>query len=418
MYYEVYMISLKAKIKAFPDSPGIYLFYDRKKSLVYVGKATSLRNRVRSYFSGKTSSRPIEEMIHEVHDIKIKKTDSVLEAIILESIYIKKYEPKYNVLGKDNKSWNYIAITKDEYPRIETIRSHQLRQLSTKERQQTFAKLFGPFPGLNAKATLRILRKLFGFCTCKPGQKSCMYYQMKQCEGVFKKEISPTRYKQKIIRPLTLFLQGRKKDVVKTFEKEMKAFSKQEQFEDAAKRRNQIAALQRIQDIALINKSFFEKELHYKRAVRIEGYDISNLGSSGVVGSMVAFEHDVPRKDRYRKFKIKTFKGQSDVGALAEVLERRLKHQEWIYPDIILVDGGKPQVNTAKKVVASFGLSIPVIGIAKGPARKKNEFIFGTTKSGVLAFIKKHEDIFVRVRDEAHRFAIKYQRSLRRLKKS
>lgn len=409
-----------------PDMPGIYLFYNKKGMLLYVGKATSLKKRVQSYWSGTRTSRPIEDMLHKVASVKWKKTDSVLEAIILEANYIKKYQPKYNVLGKDDKSWNYIVITKDVYPQVKTLRSHEYEQLQKGKKEtgnmklKNVAHVFGPYPGLNTKATLALLRKLFHFSTCTPGRKRpCLYYEMGQCLGVCIGEISPAEYTRQVIRPLTTFLRGRKKHVIKTLARRMKESAKEKRFEDAARLRNQIASLERIHDIALMNKSFFEQsDIRTAndaniRIKRIEGYDISNLGKSGKVGSMVVFDADGPVKSQYRKFKIKTVEGQSDVDCLAEVLERRLNHDEWPLPDILLVDGGKSQVNRAGRILKASGLSIPIVGIAKGPERKKNEFILGTKKKDIVHWIARNKVLLIRVRDEAHRFAIRYQRKVR-----
>jgi len=149
---------------------------------------------------------------------------------------------------------------------------------------------------------------------------------------------------------------------------------------------------------------------------RIEGYDISNLGSTGKVGSMVVFNNREALKSEYRKFKIKTVVGQSDVDSLKEVLERRLKHTEWQYPDIFLIDGGKPQVNAAMQILKKNKINIPLVGIAKGPERKRNDFIFGVKDREFIKFVNENQDLLIRVRDEAHRFAITFQRSLRRLK--
>jgi len=404
---------LKDLLAQLPDSPGIYLYYNAKKELIYVGKATSLKQRVKSYFVGKRTPRPIEEMIHEVVDIQHITTESVLEAIILESVYIKKYKPVYNVLGKDDKSWNYIVLTKDEYPLVQTIREHELKQLTTGEKRKEFAYVFGPFPGLNTKATMKLLRQLFHFCTCRPGNTSCLYYQMGQCFGVFKREISPVYYREKVIQPLILLLRGEKKRLITQLESEMKQAAKQEQFEEAARLRNQLQSLYRIHDIALINKSFFDLSIKKDSQLRIEGYDISNLGATGKVGSMVVFQDGEPAKALYRKFKIKTVEGQSDVDCLQEVLERRLKHPEWQYPALFLIDGGKPQVRRAVQVITACGLSIPVVGIAKGPERKRNDFILGSTKKEFITFVHENKEILIRVRDEAHRFAITYQRKVR-----
>ena len=426
--------------KNIPDTPGIYLFYNTKKELVYVGKATSLRNRVRSYFGKQRTPRPIEQMIHEVKNIKWKETDSVLEAVILEANYIKKYLPKYNVDGKDDKSWNYIVVTGDGYPRVATVRSHELdagggrriKNLESRIKNANYKHIFGPYPGLNTKATMKLLRRLFYISTCKPNTKRpCLYHEMGQCLGVCTGEISPSEYKTKVIRPLIAFLKGGKKRLVTTLERRMKVEAKAENFEEAARLRNQIKALRRIHDVALLNDSFFtsHETCTTSQVVRIEGYDISNLGASGKVGSVVVFTKGEPDKKQYRKFKIKTVVGQSDVDCLDEVLTRRLKHDEWKLPDLFLIDGGKPQLNRVKKILKEKRIDIPVVGIAKGPDRKKNEFVFANQKSKIknlksasglksrerdlIHFVNQNQNLLISVRDEAHRFAVAYQRKLR-----
>jgi len=452
------MKNLKDKIKKLPNTPGIYLFYNTKKELVYVGKATSLRNRVRSYFVGVKTSRPIEQMIHEVTNIKVIETDSVLEAIILEGKYIKKFRPKYNVDWKDDKSWNYIVITKDLYPRVETIREHELKKVDIGKND-----IFGPYPNLKVKEMMRLLQKLFYISTCFPplskgrlggvakklkknfhptsilpsgrgGGKPCFYHQLGQCLGVCTGEISSTDYKKKVINPLKQFLKGNKRRLVINLERKMKLESKNKNFEEAGRLRDQIKNLKKIQDIALLNKSFIEslpstrlgdeilKQVQDDsgvlgvRNLRIEGYDISNLGISDKVGSMVVFKDSEPSKKDYRKFNIKTVSGQSDVDCLAEVLERRLKHLEWDYPDIFLIDGGLPQVNRVKKILKTGLITIPVVGIAKGPKRQKNEFIFDQKDGNMVKFVRENQNLLINVRDEAHRFAIKFNREKRKIK--
>ncbi|MBT6819669.1 MAG: GIY-YIG nuclease family protein [Candidatus Magasanikbacteria bacterium] len=401
----------KKNLKTLPTTSGIYLFYNSKKELIYVGKATNLKSRVRSYFSGKRTSRPIEQMIDQVKNIKTIQTDSALEAIILEGNYIKKYRPKYNIDWKDDKSWNYIVITDEKFPRVLTIRQHEADS-------NKHAKLmFGPYPGLKVKEMMRLLQKLFYISTCsEKNTKPCFYHQLGQCLGVCNGEISSTEYKKRVIAPLTKFLRGNKKSLIKDLEKKMKLVSKQENFEEAARLRNQIKNLNKIQDIALLNKSFVKTEIKKQGStIRIEGYDISNLGSVHKVGSMVVFENGHSKKQDYRKFNIKKVIGQSDVDCLAEVLERRLKHPEWPYPDVILVDGGKPQVNKTKAILKQNLLKIPVVGIAKGSDRKKNEFIFARSiKSD--KWVKANQKLLIQVRDEAHRFAIVFNRSKRKIK--
>lgn len=390
-----------------PSAPGIYLFFNFGKELIYVGKASLLKSRVRSYFVGKKSPRPIEEMIHEVAGVKWIATDSLLEAVILEGEYIKKFQPLYNIKWRDDKSWNYIVITKDKYPRVETAREHELKLNGA----AGFLRVFGPFPGLNTKEALRILRKIFLFSDCKPGiGKPCFNYQLGQCLGVCVGEITREDYLKKVIRPLVLFLQGKKSAVIKNFIKQMKTASKAENFEEAARLRNQIRALQKIQDAALLNKNFLEINFP-KQKFRIEGYDISNIMGTSAVGSMVVFENGEAVKNEYRKFRIKTVFGADDVGMLKEVIARRLKHAEWPMPDLILVDGGRGQVNAALSVLKNTGISIGVIGLAKGPSRKRNDIVNGSALRPIE--LNKLLPVLINVRDEAHRFAIVYHKVLR-----
>ena len=395
------MPNLKQKLTKAPTKPGIYLFYNKQRALIYVGKATNLKSRIRSYFTGQKSPRPIETFIHEVSNIKWVVTDSVLEAIIFEANYIKKHQPKYNVLGKDDKSWNYLYLTKDYFPILKSIRAHEITN---------YQKLWGPFPGLNTKEALKLLRKLFNYSDCKPNQdKPCFYNQIEQCLGVCTGEITAQKYKQKVIRPLMAFLSGKKDQVIKDLKKNMKVASKEEEYEEAARLRDQINNLKKIQDVALLSDSLFKttRISNFKfRISRIEGYDISNLGSTGKVGSLVTFLHGAPSKKDYKKFKIKTVKGQSDVDCLAEVLNRRLKHSDWPLPDLILVDGGKPQISTAIKILQkskkeekqerkkiNTQKQIPIVGIAKGKDRKKNQF-FISDKS-IESWIKENKKLLI-----------------------
>lgn len=413
------MDPLKVKFRSIPNTPGVYLFYGSRRELLYVGKATSLKSRVRSYFVGAKSSRPIEQMMHEVKEVSWEQTESVLEAVIVEANYIRKRKPRYNVLGRDDRSWNYITISKDDFPIVSTIRQHELEAI--KDPKKKFKHFFGPYPGINTKATMKILRNLFYFSECvkKKRKRPCLYFEMGKCLGVCAGKITPEEYRKKVIRPLVTFLRGKKKQVIKDLERGMKVASKDEAFEEAARLRNQIRALKRIHDVALLNKSFFKNQLSGSRrselVERIEGYDISNLGKTGKVGSMVVFTYGMPDKKEYRKFKIRAVEGQSDVDCLEEVLLRRLKHNEWRLPDVYLIDGGKPQVNRVKKVLKNVGIHRPVVGIAKGQKRAKNEFIVGSRDANIIKWIESNKSLLIQVRDEAHRFAIAYQRKLRRI---
>jgi excinuclease UvrABC nuclease subunit len=231
-------------------------------------------------------------------------------------------------------------------------------------------------------------------------------------------EITALDYKNKVIHPLVLFLKGNKKQVIKEFEKRMKLASKQQDFEEAGLLRDQLKALYRIHDVALLNDSFYHDVVASSSLVsRIEGYDISNLGTSDKVGSMVVFGISGPITSQYRKFNIKTVVGQSDVDSLAEVMGRRLQHPEWPLPQIFLIDGGRAQVNKIKAVLEAHRCTIPVVGIAKGPERKRNDFILGSKDPSFITWIANHQNLLIKVRDEAHRFAITFNRSKRVLKK-
>jgi len=394
------MAKLEDKIKKMPDNPGVYLFYNKSGEILYIGKATSLRNRVRSYLKPKTT-RPIEMMMNQVENIKWGETDSVLEAVILEANYIKKFKPKYNVKEKDDKSWNYLVITKEEFPKLFAVRERNLEE-------KKYAYVFGPYAQLRTTELLKILHSLFHISKCNPNaKKPCFDYQLGHCLGVCTNEINSKDYKDKAIKPLIMFLRGKKKRLLSSLEKTMKEVSKKESYEEAKRLRDQIFSLKKIRDFSLLDKSFVNKSFDTKKDVRIEGYDISNLGTEAKVGSMVVFDSKGPIKSEYKKFKIKEVLGQSDVDCLREVLERRIKHNEWKWPDIILVDGGKPQFNLIKKVLKENNLEAIVVGIAKGKERKKNEFFFDKGKD-------IDENLLIRVRDEAHRFAIEYQRQIKR----
>jgi len=414
------MSTIEQKLKQLPGNPGIYLFYDKKGLLLYVGKATTLLQRVKSYWQKPKNPRPIEELIDQVADIKWVETESVLEAIIMEANYIKKFNPKYNVLGKDDKSWNYLYLTKDVFPKLVSLRQHDLNKID----KGKIKAIFGPYPGLNTKEAMTVLRKMFFWSDCDPhAAKPCFYYQLGQCLGVCTGEISARDYENRVVKPLVLFLSGRKKQLIKDFVKQMVISARQEKFEEAALWRNQLQQLQKIQDITLINRSFFEDELFLEKSgnklkekyFRIEGYDVSNLGTSDMVGSMVVFENGEQKKSDYRKFNIKGVVGQSDVGSLKEIIFRRFSRNDWGKPDLLLIDGGRGQMNAVKTILEEKKIYLPVVGIAKGAKRKKNEFILGEKNPSFVAWVYGHQELLIRVRDEAHRFAISFNRSKRKI---
>jgi len=399
--------NLKKSISALPKSPGVYKFYDAGNKLIYIGKATSLRDRVRSYFTGAHDTKT-EVLVSQIKKIKFEKTETVLEALILESNLIKKNQPKYNINAKDDKSFSYFLITKNEdFSRVLIARKTDLVTYSAK-------KIYGPYTSKSQMETaLKIIRKIFPFHSHKqPTEKGCLDFQLGRCPGPYTGNISKKDY-QRNIRGIEMILSGKKKSLIKKLEKEMKAFSQKHEFEKAADSRNKIFALQHIRDVALIsNEELRITNQESRVGLRIEGYDISNVGGDYAVGSMIVFKDKKPDKSQYRKFKIKTVEGINDIEMIREVLTRRLKN-DWPKPDLILIDGGKGHLNVAEKILNEFKLEIPIVAIAKGPTRKKLDLYY-TKNSHKYFEIISDLVLLEKIRNEAHRFAITYHRKLRR----
>ncbi len=398
------MNSLEKKLKKIPNNPGVYLMKDKNNKIIYVGKAVNLKKRVRSYFLGAHNER-IEKLISEIYDIKHIATNNALEALILESNLIKKYKPKYNIKEKDDKSFLYVLITDEIYPRVILIRGKELNKYK--------GKIYGPFTSASSiKQALRIIRKIFPYNLHPedkiPMSRPCFDCQIGLCPGICVKKITPKEYK-KTIKNISLMFSGKTSKIIKNLKKEMKDSALHLEFEKAEKIKKQIFALEHIRDTGLINNSDFAEENNIKNSKkRIEGYDISNISGDWAVGSMVVFSGGEPHKSEYKRFKIKTINQINDLAMLREVLLRRFSHKDWQLPDLIVVDGGENQVNIAKEVLSDFNLRIPVIGIAKGPKRKRNDFY-----GDIAVVMSIGKDLLVSVRDEAHRFAVKYHRILR-----
>ena len=394
--------SMKKLYEKLPETPGVYIMKGKKGKILYIGKAVNLKRRVSSYFQKAHNAR-LEKLVNEIKKIDVEQTDSALEALILESALIKKHRPEYNIREKDDKSFLYVEITREPFPRILLVRGKNL----------AVGTHFGPFIyAMQIREALKILRRIFPWnihdpdTIRKPASRPCFEHQIGLCPGTCVGAITKLDYKRNI-RKIKLFFEGKKKQIIRELEREMKTASTNLAFECAAKIKRQIFALTHIHDIALIKKP--ERETVYGAGEipkRIEGYDISNISGTAAVGSMVVFAGDKPDKSQYRKFKIRTITKPDDTGMLKEVLTRRLTHREWSLPDLMLIDGGKGQVNITKKILAEHGMKIPVVGIAKGPTRKKNEFI-GTAPKWAKA------TTLIRVRNEAHRFAITYHRKVR-----
>ena len=367
-----------------PNTPGVYFFRNIRRQILYIGKATSLKDRVKSYFSkdiDKSRGPLIVQMLEEASTVTFEQTDSVLEALILEANLIKKYQPRYNSKEKDNKSFNYLIVTKEEYPRVLIIRGRELLN-SSKISNIDVQEVFGPFPqGGVLKDAIKIVRKIFPFRdTCTPdSDKFCFNAQIGLCAGVCGGLINTKEYTQ-TIRHIILFFKGKKQVLIKKLEVQMRKYARDEKFEQAASIRKQIFALEHLQDVSLIRSDL--KAMSGGEDIRIEGYDVAHTSGENTVGVMTVLVGGEIEKKEYRKFTVETVKN-NDVGALYEILARRMKHDEWNLPQLIVVDGGTAQVRIAKKVLTEFGYKIPVVGVTKDDHHKPLKIIGDKTMAKV-----------------------------------
>lgn len=395
----------KKRAHKIPDAPGVYFFLGKNKKVLYIGKATSLRDRVRSYFSKdlmEARGPLLVHMLGRAQSIEWRQTDSVLEALLLEGSLIRSYKPHANTDSKDDKTYNHVVTTKEDFPQILLIRGSELER-----KTQNYRKVFGPYPhGLQLKEALKLLRKIFPYRDerCHPNQgRPCFNRQIGLCPGVCTGEISKEEYK-KTVRHIEMLFDGKKRQVLRSIEKEMKRAAKDMDFERAKELRRQLFALQHIQDVSLIKDEYRLSSRSLGGGGRIEAYDIAHLRGSAPVGVMVVVEGGAAKKAAYRKFRIRSAKPGDDTGALREVLSRRLGHDEWPLPRIIAVDGGRAQIHAAAKVLEECGVHIPVVGVTKDERHRPRAIV------GDRDLIKDRERDILLANAEAHRFAINFHR--------
>jgi excinuclease ABC subunit C len=391
--------------KKLPDTPGVYFFMDENGDILYIGKATSLRARVRSYFShdiASTRGPKIVTMIKKMTDVRWRTTDSVLEALLLEAQLIKKHQPPYNTDEKDDKSFYFVVITKEQFPRVLLVRGRDMQKKADYKVKYTF----GPFPqGGSLKEALKIVRKIFPYRdVCKPlSDKFCFNAQIGLCPGVCGGEMNALEY-AKTIRNIKLFFEGKKSLIIKTLEKEMGKYAKELNFEKAREVKKTLFALSHIYDVSLLRKDVAYLDLG--DSFRIEAYDVAHLSGKDVVGVMTVLENGLPNKNEYRQFKL-SIERNNDVKNLEEILMRRLKHTEWRMPDLIVVDGFDLQINVARMVLDNFGMNIPVVGVVKDTHHNPKGIL------GDNNLAEKYHDTILLANSEAHRFAIAFHRKRR-----
>ncbi len=452
-----------------PEAPGIYLF-KKGKDLLYVGKATSLRSRVRSYFSNdlmKTRGRLLVDMISLADKIDFKETDSVLEALILEAQFIKVNQPKYNTKDKDNKSYNYVVITDEDFPKVLVMRGRNLEQSRKKnlkqnsgdeknEIEEKYKYTFGPYPyGGELKEALKLVRKIFPFrdkCTpflelktsAKINPRPCFNRTIGLCPGVCTGEISKKDYASQI-KNIKMFFEGKKPLLLKSLEKQMKAHAKEKEFEKAGLIKRTIFALNHIQDVSLMKRVESEDITDglldgsisslggQNQNLRIEAYDIAHMSGQSMVGAMVVMKNGELANGLYKKFIIRGFEKANDPGALAEVIRRRANHPEWGLPNIIVLDGNEVQLKRAfetwtwgqtafanSNVDAEENQEVLFCSAVKDKTHKAHEILFFGAKNSWNKLTQKFgisevglREQIVKINAEAHRFAIAFHKKRR-----
>lgn len=527
---------IKNKLALLPDQPGCYLMKDKNGTIIYVGKAKILKNRVRSYFTGSHNTKT-ERLVSEIEDFEYIVTESNIEALLLEINLIKKNDPKYNIMLKDDKTYPFLKITNEKYPRL----------VITRKVLKDKALYFGPYPDVGAaNETKKILDRLFPLRKCKPSQtkEPCLYYHLGQCLCPYYFDVDPKVY-TKIVDEVKNFLNGGHEKIESEIHQKMEKAAENMEFEKAAEYRDQIRAIETImtrqkmtntdlldrdvfgyaidkgwmcvqvffvrqgklieRDVSMFpfyneaeedfltylgqfyqeNEHFIPKEvlipdtidkpsveallatkvLRPKRGekkklvelasknasvalnerfdliarkqertigaverlgnamniptpIRIESFDNSNIMGTNPVAAMVVFIDGKPARKEYRKYKIKTVNGPDDYASMREVIYRRYSRviREGLpLPDLILIDGGKGQVDVAKDVLENqLGIDIPIAGMAKNDKHKTNELLFGTDLA-VVPLERNSPEFFLlqRIQDEVHRFAITFHRQLR-----
>ncbi|HFX3844410.1 excinuclease ABC subunit UvrC [Enterococcus faecium] len=527
---------IKNKLALLPDQPGCYLMKDKNGTIIYVGKAKILKNRVRSYFTGSHNTKT-ERLVSEIEDFEYIVTESNIEALLLEINLIKKNDPKYNIMLKDDKTYPFLKITNEKYPRL----------VITRKVLKDKALYFGPYPDVGAaNETKKILDRLFPLRKCKPSQtkEPCLYYHLGQCLCPYYFDVDPKVY-TKIVDEVKKFLNGGHEKIESEIHQKMEKAAENMEFEKAAEYRDQIRAIETImtrqkmtntdlldrdvfgyaidkgwmcvqvffvrqgklieRDVSMFpfyneaeedfltylgqfyqeNEHFIPKEvlipdtidkpsveallatkvLQPKRGekkklvelanknasvalnerfdliarkqertigaverlgnamniptpIRIESFDNSNIMGTNPVAAMVVFIDGKPARKEYRKYKIKTVNGPDDYASMREVIYRRYSRviREGLpLPDLILIDGGKGQVDVAKDVLENqLGIDIPIAGMAKNDKHKTNELLFGTDLA-VVPLERNSPEFFLlqRIQDEVHRFAITFHRQLR-----
>jgi excinuclease ABC subunit C len=423
------------KVKQFPTGPGVYLMKDELGRVIYIGKAKNLRNRAGTYFTkAAAEEHRTAELVKHIADIDCIPADSEVDALLMEARLVKDIQPRFNSDLKDDKSFPYLQIrTREDFPRIEFTRKPRRRGV----------KLYGPFTSARSLRTaIQVLQRIFQFRTCQLDIdaddqrwrwfRPCILHNIRQCTAPCNLRVTKEDYRRQI-RGLRLVLEGKKDKLIREMEVQMKAAAEAKQYEKAARLRDDIAALRKLEMRGDVDKDVqphvfqidpkkglrgLQKILGMREPPRsIEGMDIAHLGGQDTVASLVTFIDGLPFKPGYRRYKIKSVEGVDDFASMREVVSRRfrrLSEDEGVFPDILLIDGGKGQLNAALQAFRMLGAEPPVLlSLAK---REEEIYRPGDAEPILLSRSSAALRLLQYVRDEAHRFAQHYHHLLRRKK--
>ncbi|RJQ36665.1 hypothetical protein C4552_02095 [Candidatus Parcubacteria bacterium] len=428
------------KPTAIPAYPGVYIFR-RDGTPIYVGKAANLKTRLGSYFQKRPNlGTKTERMLAEATSVDFERVVSEIDALIKEAELIKKFHPRFNVIMRDDKNYSFVGITKEPFPRI--FVTHQPTDAEAKRRAgaKGGASYYGPFTSASElHMALKLLRRVFPYCTCKqPHKRPCLNSQIGRCPGVccitdprarFKKLAHARAQYRRTIRKIIAVLKGDRQRLMQSLKREMARAARTERYEEAARLRDELSGLESLFEHRTVIRRpdagplWQETEAHLRVMLgtdmpisRIEGYDISNISGTEATGSMVVFTDGRPDKSQYRKFRIKTVVGPNDVASHGEVLRRRFTHPEWHYPQLVVMDGGKPQLNAALAALKDSAKRDKIIGRVIVTALAKREEILFTADGRSIRLANEHPalfNLFRFIRNESHRFAQAYHHKLR-----
>ena len=421
------------KVRSFPHTPGVYLMKDGAGRVIYVGKAKDLRSRAGSYFlKAAAEEKRTARLVLEIRDIDYLEAESEVDALLMEARLIKDIQPKFNQDLKDGKSFPYLEITtREEFPRVEITRTPRERG----------TKLYGPFANVSGlRGALQVLQKIFKFRTCSLDIREdderwrwfrpCLLASIQQCTAPCNLRISKDDYR-KDIRRLQRVLEGNKTALIKDLYREMSEAAEGRAFEEAAQLRDEIRALESLDERGELDTHVQPEVFHVdpkkglaglRKVLKlpepprtIEGIDIAHLQGSETVASLVQFLDGLPFKPGYKRYRIRDVEGVDDFGSIREVVARRfqrLHDEEGVFPDILLIDGGKGQLSSALSVFSALEITPPtVISLAK---REEEVFVMGKEEPLRLSRHSFALRLLQYVRDEAHRFAQHYHHILRR----